>query len=334
MDLRSWLIVGWLAGSGLAGGAAEVSPGDSGNDAAPSAPAPHPVLAQGSFTNSYQLKVAEHWLLNLPDQQRFDASALLFLPDGTLYTVNDKSAGLYRIDRHTTGTADLTRDPRWFTPLQLTNLSVGKLAHWDLEGLALDPQGRIYFCEEQNRWVIRADPARGTMERLEIDWAPVRKWFSADRNASWEGIAVGNDGRLYLANERSIGRIIVVDLASLRVIDDFAVAPLGRVSRDFMYSDLAWFGDDLWVLCRQSRRVVRVNPQTHRVLADFDYTNIEISSEFGYITPLPYGQFEGLAVDAGNIWLVIDNNGSPRVRHKPDTRPTLFRCRRPDLAPE
>lgn len=289
-----------------------------------------PSLPASSSANSFKLKVAEHWLLNPPGGERFDASALLLRPDGHLYTVNDKSAGLYRIDRRTNGTADLLRDPKWFTPGQLTPISAGKTGRWDLEGLAQDADGRIYFCEELNRWVLRADPQSGRLERLDIDWSPVKKWFSKDVNASWEGIAVGTNDRLYLANERSIGRIIVVDLKSLRVVDDFQVAPLGHASRDFMYSDLCWHADSLWVLCRQSRRVVQVDPASHRVLADFDYTDIELSTEFGYGVMLPYGQFEGLAVDATNIWLVIDNNGTSRVLHPEDRRPTLFRCPRPD----
>lgn len=333
MNLRPLHNLGWIAGVILSSGAADSSPPMSEGGAPPTSPPAHVGITAPNVTNRFKLKVAEHWLLNLPAGQRFDASALLFRPDGTLYTVNDKSAGLYRIDRQTNGTAELIRDPRWFTPAQLTSLSVGKIGHWDLEGLAQDPAGRIYFCEEQNRWVLRADPVRGTLERLEIDWSPVKKWFSPDPNASWEGIAAGTDGRLYLANERSIGRIIVVDLASLRVVDDFQVAPLGRASRDFMYSDLCWFEEELWVLCRQSRRVVRVNPASHRVLADFDYTEIELASEFGYGALLPYGQFEGLAVDAKNIWLIIDNNGSARILHREDTRPTLFRCVRPDRDP-
>jgi len=279
---------------------------------------------------TYTLVASESWLLNPPSTNRFDASGLLRRKDGNLYTVNDKSAGLYRIDHYNPGTADLVRDPTWFTPDQLKALKAAKIGTWDLEGLTEDGAGHIYFCEEKNRWVLRADLQTGELVPLAIDWTPVRKWFSKDINASWEGIAVGDNGRLYLANERSIGRIVVVDLATNQVVDDFQVTPLGRHPHDVMYSDLCWFEGELWVLCRQSRRVLRVDPPTHRVLSDFDYTEIEMSAEHGYLTPLPYGQFEGVSVDATDIWLVIDNNGSPRAIKRDDTRPTLFRCHRPD----
>ena len=171
------------------------------------------------------------------------------------------------------------------------------------------------------------------MDRLAIDWTPVRKWFSSDPNSSWEGIAVGTDGRIYLANERDVGRIVVVDQKSLRVIDDFQVLPVGVTARNVHYSDLSWFDGQLWVLCRQSQRVVQVDPATHRVVADFDYNGIEFSADYGYATILPYGQYEGVSVDANNLWLVIDNNGSGRSLKRGDTRPTLFRCVRPDRAP-
>lgn len=39
---------------------------------------------------------------------------------------------------------------------------------------------------------------------------------------------------------------------------------------------------------------------------------------------------EGLAVNRDFIWLVTDNNGLGRVRHREDLRPTLFQCPRPD----
>lgn len=346
MTMQRWLFLGCLT-VGVIGcqtpgprkppaAVAEATPSLS--PASVSRPAPTPAsvpevdraTGPAGGVRTHTLVVTERWLLNPPGQERFDASALLRRKDGHLYTLTDKSAGWYRIDRLTNGTADLVRDPQWFTRAQMEALAVGKTGHWDLEGIAEGPDGCLYFCEELNRWVLRADPRSGRLERLEINWEPVRKWFSADLNSSWEGIAAGTDGRLYLANEWRLGRIVVVDLGTRQVVDDFKVSPPGRVARDNTYSDLCWYAGDLWVLCRQARHVLRVDPITHRVLADFDYTNIELSPEHGYASFIPYGQFEGLAVDAENIWLLIDNNGSARLARRDDPRPTLFRCARPD----
>src|SRR6185503_8358899 len=198
---------------------------------------------------------------------------------------------------------------------------------FDCEGIALDAEGRFYLCEERRRWILRCDPKAGRTERLPIDWSPVKDRFSTiDSNASFEGIAIGK-GKLYVANERSAAVIIVVDLNSLRVKKSFVVSPTKSSFFGTHYSDLCWFEDKLWVLCRQHRVVLEVDPNTEKVLAEFDYGDLEES--LGYRTGLPVGIMEGLAVDATSIWLVTDNNGDPRGRTGHDIRPTLIRCARP-----
>ncbi len=279
----------------------------------------------------HSLRAGQTWRLDLPDEARFDASALLLLPDGALLTVNDKVPGVYRIEfGPENGTTRVVVLPDAFTLRQLAPLVAEKpRGHFDFEGLARDEAGRLLVCEEGRRWILRLDPRTKTVERLPIDWAPVAKWFSADPNASFEGLAVGG-GKLYVANERSVGRIIVVDLATLKISDDFQVSPIGRAAHDIHYTDLCWFGGELWVLCRESRCVLRVNPSTHAVLAEFDYAKIETAPANRYAHPYPFGFVEGLAVDADNIWLAVDNNGFPRVADRNDRRPTLWRCPRPD----
>lgn len=277
----------------------------------------------------HTLHAAQTWHPNPPGRGRFDASALLFLPDGSLLTVNDKAPGLFRIDFATNGTAAIVPLPDAMTASQLAPLAATKHGAYDCEGLARDGRGRIYVSEESDRWILRFDPQTKTVERLVIDWQPVRMWFSSDRNASFEGVAVGGD-TLYVANEREIGRIITVELATLKVTGSFQVTPIGLPARDVHYSDLSWFEGELWVLCRESRCVLRVNPTTQKVLAQFDYLELETSAENAYSHPYPYGFTEGLAVDANNIWLIVDNNGFPRVADPKDRRPTLWRCERPD----
>ena len=288
-----------------------------------------PAATRRRPTEQYTLHAAQTWQLDLPGKGRFDASALLLRPDGSLLTVNDKVPGIFQIQFATNGTAALVALPDALTSAQLAPFAAEKFGAYDCEGLAQDDAGRIYVSEEANRWILRYDPKAKTVERLAIDWRPVRKWFSSDRNASFEGVAVGG-AQLYVANEREIGRIIVVDLATLKVTGSFQVTPIGMPARDVHYADLSWFDGELWVLCRESRCVLRVNPTTHKVLAQFDYLDLETAPENAYSHPYPYGFVEGLAVDAQNIWLCVDNNGFPRVADKKDRRPTLWRCPRPD----
>lgn len=177
-------------------------------------------------------------------------------------------------------------------------------------------------------FALRSGDAK--VERLEIDWKPVRKYFnSRNANASFEGVAVGGN-RLYVANERDKGRIIVVDLATLRVIDDFTVGTKRWLTSDVHYSDLSWYDGALYALLREKQVVLRINPENHAVLAEYDFSEIEESREFAYHTRAGTGVMEGLAVTKDAIWLATDNNGLSRKRYPQDARPTLFKCARPE----
>ena len=280
----------------------------------------------------HTLKAARAWQLNLPDGERFDASGLFLAPNGDLLTVSDRGPSVYQIQFSSQATAaELEKLPGCFTPDQLAPFAAEKRGHYDCEGVAEDERGRIYICEEENRWILRWDPQSRRVERLNVDWSPVRKYFSrTDPNASFEGIAVGG-GRLYLANERDTGRIIVVDLATLEVVDDFAVRSSVVSFWGPHYSDLCWFRRELYVLMREDHVILRVDPRLHRVLAEYDFRAMEFSDEYRYHRLYPFvGVMEGLAVDQDYFWLVTDNNGLSRERHPNDTRPTLFLCPRPD----
>ena len=193
--------------------------------------------------------------------------------------------------------------------------------------------GRVYLCAEKGRRVFRCDADGGAVVALDIDWGPVRRWFStSDFNASWEGIAVGG-GRLYLANERSTGRIVVVDATTLRVVDDFHARPVGSKALDVHYSDLCWHDGSLWVLCRANHVVLRVDPATHRTLSQFNYAQLELAPDNAYTVPLGIGMAEGLWVDPTHLWILIDNNGFARKADRKDVRPLLLRCPRPGKTP-
>jgi len=276
----------------------------------------------------HTLKADRVTILNPPGGGRFDASGLLWTKAGMLLTVNDRSPGLYQVEtpggRVESGLQPLAH---CFTPEQLVPLAALKKDHYDCEGIAQDEQGRLYVCEEMNRWILRWDPKAGRVESLPIDWAPVRDFFSGvDANASFEGIAIG-EGRLYVANERTAPVIIVVDLARLKVTGHFTVQPRQNSFFGTHYSDLSWFDGKLWVLCRQHRIVLEVNPRTQQVLAEYHYRAVE--DQLGYRTTLPVGIMEGLAVDRDYIWLLTDNNGLERKGTHDDIRPTLVRCPRP-----
>jgi hypothetical protein len=276
----------------------------------------------------YELKAEETWLLNLPHGERFDASGLLLQPDGHLLTVNDRGPQLYEIRFNPgTNTAELIPSNGCFLDYQLAPFAREKHGHYDTEGIARDAQGRIYICEEADRWILRWDPKTGAVERLPIDWTRVSQYFSPDLNASFEGVAVGG-GKLYVANEREHGRILVVDLKTLRIVDDFVARPKGNSTRDVHYSDLCFYDGALYALLRESKVVLKIDPKSHGVIAEYDYFSVERKE--AYLSWLAYGSMEGLAVDRDSIWLVTDNNGLGKLGNFREKRPTLFKCPRPD----
>jgi hypothetical protein len=278
----------------------------------------------------YKLSAEKVWQLNPPSGERFDASALL-LRKGELLTVNDRGHQIYRIQFGTkTNEADLILVPNLFSREQMQPFQTGKIGRWDCEGLAEDSTHRIYICEEANRWIFRCDPKSNFVERVEIDWSPAQKYFHpSDRNASFEGIAVGK-GKLFVANERQRGRIFVVHLQTRKIIDDFTVRPSRSVAKDIHFSDLCWFEDSLWALLRENRVVVKIDPKAHKILAEFNFLEMEQAPEVAYKKDYPTSTFEGLAVDENHLWLMADNNGFPRKNFPGDIRPTLFKCARPD----
>ena len=97
------------------------------------------------------LKADKVWFVNLPQGKRVDASALLRRPDGALLTLNDQATALYRMNfREGTNSIDLEPLPGCLTREQLAPFAAEKIQRYDLEGLAQDPQGRIYISEESN----------------------------------------------------------------------------------------------------------------------------------------------------------------------------------------
>jgi uncharacterized protein YjiK len=276
----------------------------------------------------YTLEHAQVFPLETTALGQFDASALLRTRAGDLLTLSDSGPTLYRIELPSSPSpARVVALTNLFTREELAPFVAEKIGRYDCEGIAEDDAGRLYICEEANRWILRYDPKGKYVERLSIDWSPVTNYFSIDRNASFEGIAIGSN-KLYVANERLMPRIIVVDLRTLKIIEDFVVNPRTVSLLGLHYSDLCWFDAKLYVLCRQHYVVLEVEPETHRVLAEFDYKSLE--DRLGYRKDLPVGFMEGLSVDRDNIWLAIDNNGYARKRDPNDIRPVLLKCPRPD----
>jgi uncharacterized protein YjiK len=263
------------------------------------------------------------WQLDV--KERFDASALTFYR-GKLLTINDRDGGVYEIGLRTNSIAEVKRTDL-FSRQELTRASGKRSSRFDCEGLAVDDAGNLYLSEESQRLAYQLPP-QGKVEAITIDWSPVRKFFGGDINASFEGIAVAGD-RMYLANERSTARIIVVDLKDRKVLDSFFVDSPGFAFGGPHYTDLAFADGRLFILNRNHRCIFEVEPEAKRVLAEYSFAQMELDKAVAYFTDYPTGTMEGLAVDRDYFWMITDNNGKGRIADVSDTRPTLFRCSRP-----
>lgn len=266
------------------------------------------------------------WQLNTPNRIRFDASGLAF-HQGKLLTLSDRGPELFEIAFNTNSTADLKKTAFFATAALIKAAGRGGL-RFDCEGVSVDAAGNIYVCEESQRNIFKSSPDGKKLELLHIDWAPVKRFFGPDPNASFEGLALGPD-TLYVANERDSARIIVVDLPSLKVTDSFAVDSDGFAFGGPHYSDLAYADGHLFILDRNHRVIFEVDPQEKKVLTEYNFGQMELAPDLAYKTLYPTGTMEGLAVDEKYFWLVTDNNGLPRFKYPTDIRPTLFRCKRP-----
>lgn len=277
----------------------------------------------------FVLQADAFWRLRPPHNERFDASALAWRKD-QLLTLNDRGPELYEIVLGEKNEGEL-RKTKLIATADVMKASLarkGRGGRFDCEGMALDESGNIYICEEAQRLIFRASPDGGTIEALPIDWSAARKYFLGGANASFEGVAVGG-GKLFVANERENPRVLVVDLETKQLEETFFVDSLGFAIGGPHYSDLAYYDGSLFVLDRNHRCILEVDPKARKVVAEHSFGTMEISNDHAYVTEYPTGTMEGLAVDDKYFWLVTDNNGLGRFAAKSDIRPTLFRCVRP-----
>jgi hypothetical protein len=78
---------------------------------------------------------------------------------------------------------------------------------------------------------------------------------------------------MYLANERKKGRLIVVDLNTLKVTDSFKLPASHSLWYEPHYSDLCWFDGALYALMREDHVILKIDPITHLALAEYSFAS-------------------------------------------------------------
>jgi hypothetical protein len=297
----------------------------------------------------YSLGLGRKW-------RRFDPSGLVYLPkQKRFYTVNDKAR------RFRLFSFSLPALGQQTTPIQMVyNHKVfwpeKPHAHWPRFKMRLDMEGvtvcggAVYVVSEQQRLVIRYHLKTKKVTRHPIDFATyerktAQKWrpvprFSVSFNAGYEGITCDpRRKRLYLIQERQPRMIFAAswlstwkDGTALSLIDHFDLPSLFLPKRvkgvdlppDF--AGAAMSGSFLYVLYRNARVVMKVDPIRHALIQTVSYGKTESKL---YASPKPYGLAEGLALSSQRLFLVFDNNGRPRAQLPTDRRPVVASFKRP-----
>jgi uncharacterized protein YjiK len=272
--------------------------------------------------------VSPQWSISLetPYNKRFDASGLARTPDGRMFTINDKEPGLFEVIIDTNKMSGEIRPASFHLNWnELTNSTGLKFSSLDLEGLFIDEFYNVWLSDESHRLIIKGSLTNGSFKILDIDWNGYEKFFSKDLNASFEGIALCAD-KLFVVNERRVGKVIKIDLQKQKAIYAFSPKPYGSMAADVHYSDISCFKGFLYLLLRESGVVLKVNPNSYRVLAEYNFLNSTQTKENAYRVPFRYrtSLAEGIAVCDDGFFIIIDNNGWGKVKNPEDKRPMLY----------
>ena len=185
-------------------------------------------------------------------------------------------------------------------------------APWDLEGASVCAD-KIYIINEQAREVLVIEGDK--LSKLDVDLEKAFEEYGAPfhkspANAGFEGIAIDCENQnLYLAQERSPRAIALVNLRTLKVEKISSTEILAdNINPD--YADLFFDKSYLYVLERNTRRVLKLNPQSLELIQSVSYAQLDsqIQTSELYETGEVYGLGEALFMSDRHIFIGLDNN--------------------------
>lgn len=184
----------------------------------------------------------------------------------------------------------------------------------DLEGIS-QCGNDFYLVNEQVRHVLKVSEKK--IEKLDIDFLSyfdqnIQDASSLKLNAGFEGIAIDcPHKRLYIAQERSPRRILIVNLENFQIMEDFTIeAEAEQTSPDF--SGLYYENNYLYLLERNDYQIVKYDLLLKKAVQKFSFKNLNgLDLSTLYDTGEPFGIAEGLTFSSEEIFIALDNNKKP-----------------------
>ena len=204
----------------------------------------------------------------------------------------------------------------------------------DFEGITCDDSGIYLLSERHNRLVVLTDGAAG----LQGQWQPQR-WSESARSAGYltqfngesEGVTRARDD-FWIAlerNPRGLLRLAPGEPEGRAFYPIPAVPGLNFYRRSEDLTGLAYYRGALYTLERNAYAVCRRSLESLQAEWCIRYRHIEESAEYAYLERT-FAKGEGLAVNEGGIFVVLDNNGEGRVRDPEDRRGLLLQLAHPE----
>ncbi|MDX1624002.1 MAG: SdiA-regulated domain-containing protein, partial [Gemmatimonadota bacterium] len=189
--------------------------------------------------------------------------------------------------------------------------TVGRL---DFEGITHDEGGNFYLASEATFRVLRVTPeGEATWVTPSLKTEGEKAGLFEHEGAYFEGIAKMRADTFALVAERQPRGLLVFSIASGASVwmdvrkETTALRYPGERSPD--YSGLFYEEDGLYVLERAAHAVCRLSDLDNGFGEEecWSYAEIENDPRFHYET-MEFGRGEGLAVDDGTIYVILDNN--------------------------
>ena len=277
--------------------------------------------------------VKTYWIENSQD---LDLSGLSFCHEKLLTVSDDKDDTLYEIKFNN---EKATLKP-YIESLHIPSKNVSyranqQISYWlenirlgdrlDFEAITCD-NNYIYLLSERKNAILKID-------HLKAEWLPIN-WYDSLRsmgflnqsNAYGEGLTkVGTVFFLGIEREnRGIFQLTPTPHGTqIQKLDFPDAADLNWHNKNKDLSDLFYDGQFMYTLERNAYAVCQRTPPHLTAAHCFSYAHIELSDEARYEKAL-YGLAEGLAVDDRFIYVVLDNNGQPRITAPEDRRALLI----------